>query len=222
MGKKKEKTGWRADRKPTGKRIVELQMTLALLASATRDVFKVAEDPHGRRPFQHAATEGIEVLNGGARAHLLHHKQIAALSQRYGLEEVVRWNPRKVSSVVESTTITAYFPPVCVCLTDIDLVPTAAGQSSGIRPRDGPHAGSLCDCGGDGAGTGGWRGQSNGPGAHHRSSGSAGKCRRGSVGQLSDTVEEVGGKLGASDGRHLSSISEVSISISIVSPNMRE
>jgi large subunit ribosomal protein L15 len=82
---------------PTGKRIVELQMTLALLGSATRDSFKVPEDPHGRRPFQHPATEGIEVLNGGARAHLLHHMQISALAQRSGLGDVVRWNPKNVS-----------------------------------------------------------------------------------------------------------------------------
>jgi large subunit ribosomal protein L15 len=71
-------------------------MTLALLGSSTKDVFKVKKDPHGREPFQHPATEGIEVLNGGARAHLLHHKQISTLSQQYGLHNVVRWNPRKV------------------------------------------------------------------------------------------------------------------------------
>ena len=81
----------------TGKRIVELQMTLALLGRATKDVFKVPEDPHGREAFQHPSTEGIEVLNGGARAHLLHHMQISALGQRHGLGDVVRWNPRKVS-----------------------------------------------------------------------------------------------------------------------------
>lgn len=80
----------------TGKRIVELQMTLALLGRSTKDVFKVPEDPHGREAFQHPATEGIEVLNGGARAHLLHHMQISALGQRYGLGDVVRWNPRNV------------------------------------------------------------------------------------------------------------------------------
>lgn len=72
-------------------------MTLALLSSSTKDVFKVQKDPHGREPFQHPATEGIEVLNGGARAHLLHHSRIASVAQRYGLQDVVRWNPRKVS-----------------------------------------------------------------------------------------------------------------------------
>ncbi|ERF68723.1 hypothetical protein EPUS_07141 [Endocarpon pusillum Z07020] len=82
-----------------GKRIVELQMSLALLGSSTRDVFKVAKDPHGRTPFQHPATEGIEVLNGGARAHLLHHSRISEMSQRYGLQHVVRWNPRKPESL---------------------------------------------------------------------------------------------------------------------------
>jgi large subunit ribosomal protein L15 len=71
-------------------------MTLALLGSSTKDVFKVLEDPHGREPFKHPATEGIEVLNGGARAHLLHHKQISGLSQQYGLQDIIRWNPRKV------------------------------------------------------------------------------------------------------------------------------
>lgn len=83
-----------------GRRIVELQMTLALLSSSAKDVFKVGEDPHGRDPFQHPAIEGIEVLNGGARAHLLHHKRIAETCQQYGLQHVIRWNPKRVSSRV--------------------------------------------------------------------------------------------------------------------------
>jgi hypothetical protein len=72
-------------------------LTLALLGSSTKDAFKVSEDAHGRNLFQHAATEGIEVLNGGIRAYLLHHAHIAEVSQKYGLQEVIRWNPRRVS-----------------------------------------------------------------------------------------------------------------------------
>lgn len=72
-------------------------MTLALLGSSTKEVFKVPKDPHGREPFQHPAIDGIEVLNGGARAHLLHHTRISGMSQQYGLQHVVRWNPRKVN-----------------------------------------------------------------------------------------------------------------------------
>lgn len=72
-------------------------MTLALLSSSAKDVFKVPKDPHGREPFRHPATEGIEILNGGARAHLLHHTRMAQMAQQYGLQHVIRWNPRRVS-----------------------------------------------------------------------------------------------------------------------------
>lgn len=80
-------------------------MTLALLGSSTKDVFKVSKDPYGREPFHHPATEGIEILNGRARAHLLHHKQISRVAFQYGLQTVIRWNPRKVTLLFVQCTM---------------------------------------------------------------------------------------------------------------------
>jgi hypothetical protein len=109
-------------------------MTLALLGSSAKDVFQVPKDAHGRDPFEHAATEGIEVLNGRARAHLLHHNRIAQLSQKHGLEEVIRWNPRKVS-------LRSYHYSKSGV-----LLSRAARNASCIWPGNGSHTSSLCHC----------------------------------------------------------------------------
>jgi large subunit ribosomal protein L15 len=81
----------------TGKRIVDLQTTLGLLTGSTSSRYlKGTKDPFGRQPFEHPALEGIECLNGGARDYFTHHKQLSILAQQYGLQDVVRWVPKKV------------------------------------------------------------------------------------------------------------------------------
>lgn len=79
-----------------GKRIVDLQTTLGLLTASTSSRYlKDTKDPSGRHPFEHPALEGIECLNGGARDYFTHHKQLSVLAQQYGLQDVVRWVPKK-------------------------------------------------------------------------------------------------------------------------------
>jgi hypothetical protein len=107
-------------------------MTLALLGSEMREVFQVPKDPHGREPFEHPAIDGIEVLNGGTRPYLLHHKQISALSQQYGLQNVIRWNPRKVCLLHQ------IWPSDLPLTTD-----AAARKSSGLWNGSRPYTSSL-------------------------------------------------------------------------------
>jgi len=79
-----------------GKRIVDLQTTLAMLTTTTSARYlKDYKDPYGRQPFEHPALEGIETLNGGARDYFTHHKQLSALAQNYGFQDVVRWVPKR-------------------------------------------------------------------------------------------------------------------------------
>jgi large subunit ribosomal protein L15 len=86
-----------------GKRIVDLQTTLALLTASTSvRHLKDTKDPFGRQPFEHPALEQIECLNGGARDVYTHHKQLSTLAQRYGLQDVVRWVPKKVRSLCQT------------------------------------------------------------------------------------------------------------------------
>ena len=85
-----------ADTTPTGKRIVELQTTLGILASTTSSRYlKDTRDSHDRTPFVHPALEGVETLSGGARDHFTHHKHIAELAKQYRLQDVIRWVPVK-------------------------------------------------------------------------------------------------------------------------------
>ena len=55
------------------------------------------EDPWGRTPFEHEDLKGLEALAGRGKDFLLHPKQIAQIAEKYGLPEVVRWEPREVS-----------------------------------------------------------------------------------------------------------------------------
>lgn len=81
----------------TGKRIVDLQTTLAMLTTTTSSKYlKDHEDPFGRQPFEDPALKGIETLNGGARDYFTHHKRLSELAQNYRFQDVVRWVPKRV------------------------------------------------------------------------------------------------------------------------------
>lgn len=84
---------------PLGKRILELQTSLALLSSfnATKYLQKDGIDPHGREPFVHPTTSNVEALLGNTKAYYMHHKQIARLADQYSIPSIVRWQPKNVS-----------------------------------------------------------------------------------------------------------------------------
>lgn len=83
-----------------GKRILELQCSIGLVTNTeSRPVRRVEEDAFGREPFNHPATDGVEVLTGKNKEALLEHKRVARVAEMYGIPEVVRWQPRDVSQV---------------------------------------------------------------------------------------------------------------------------
>lgn len=80
----------------TGKRIVQLQASLALVQDAGNFAKKTPEDPYGREPFKHQALEGLSNLSTNTKSFLTSKTKLAELAQRYELQEVIRWSPRKV------------------------------------------------------------------------------------------------------------------------------
>lgn len=96
-----------------GKRIVELQTSLGLLATrdASITLGKWSKDPHGREPFVHPATTNVEALSVGAKAFFMHHTPMSRLAEEYSIPSVVRWQPKDVSSshfFREQQTLTLY------------------------------------------------------------------------------------------------------------------
>ncbi|TKA61474.1 hypothetical protein B0A49_08595 [Cryomyces minteri] len=88
-----------------GKRIVDLQTSLALLNSPkSRQQAEAhsAGDPHGRTPFRHAALEGLEGLTPFAKAQATDKRRMAQLAEQYGLGRVMRWKPRKADNLQTS------------------------------------------------------------------------------------------------------------------------
>ncbi|KAK5937211.1 hypothetical protein PMZ80_010511 [Knufia obscura] len=80
-----------------GRQIVELQTSLGLLNNVDANGYMSnSQDAYGRQPFHHPSIENVEVLNGGGKQFFLHHKQISGVAARYGLPEVVRWQPKDV------------------------------------------------------------------------------------------------------------------------------
>lgn len=76
-----------------------------LTAADAGNYIRSSPDEHGRQPFHHPATQNVEVLNGGGKAYFMHHKQMSGVATRYGLPEVVRWQPKDVSCLVSAYKI---------------------------------------------------------------------------------------------------------------------
>ncbi|KAL1970888.1 hypothetical protein VTN77DRAFT_2722 [Rasamsonia byssochlamydoides] len=77
-----------------GKRIVQLQASLALVQDAGNFAREVPEDPHGRQPFTHPALDGLKNLTSNTRGFLTSKWKIAQLARDYDLQKVIRWAPR--------------------------------------------------------------------------------------------------------------------------------
>lgn len=82
-----------------GKWIVQLQASLALVRDTPSAQTIPEKDSYDRTPFQHPALEGLESLTDDARSHVVSKKQLAQLGQKYGLQDVVRWEPKNVSNL---------------------------------------------------------------------------------------------------------------------------
>jgi large subunit ribosomal protein L15 len=100
------KMKYSADEFRIGKRIVLLQASLVLIQEPTAYSKKIPEDPYGRTPFQHPALQGLDSLSTDAKSSMTDKKRLAALAKQYGLQEVLRWLPRKVRF---------QYPRLCSC-----------------------------------------------------------------------------------------------------------
>ena len=80
-----------------GKRIVDLQSSLAILSShAATGSPSPPPDDLEREPFQHPALESIPRLTEEVRKDVNSRKRMSDIAQRYGLLSVLRWKPKKV------------------------------------------------------------------------------------------------------------------------------
>ena len=81
----------------TGRRILNLQTTLALLHSpvATRTQSLPNSQDDGQ-PFAHPAMEGLANLGDVQITDILTKKRLARLATQMGMPEIMRWKPRDV------------------------------------------------------------------------------------------------------------------------------
>ncbi|KAJ5562465.1 hypothetical protein N7535_003081 [Penicillium sp. DV-2018c] len=75
-----------------GKRIVQLQASLALAQGAPRA--GPAPDKFGRVPFTHPALDGLHNLSSEKKRILTERQKLAELADKYDLQKVLRWSPR--------------------------------------------------------------------------------------------------------------------------------
>ena len=107
-----------------GKRIVQLQASLALAQNVSAPGAKNAQsqaqnDQFGRVPFTHPALDGLNNLSAETKKVLTERSKLAELGQKYDLQKVIRWSPRKVcpdASLVYSqlTTVSTARKPSCI------------------------------------------------------------------------------------------------------------
>lgn len=83
-----------------GKRVVDLQTSLALLNAANPEMQSgqaPEPDKFGRTPFQHRSLGGLQNITESAKATELDKSRLANLGKSYGLANVIRWKPKNVS-----------------------------------------------------------------------------------------------------------------------------
>jgi large subunit ribosomal protein L15 len=78
-----------------GKRIVDLQCSLALLRSPPPPSMNLAD----RNIFKHPSLEGVENLTPFAKARILSVERLSNLARTYGMDRVVRWQPKNADNL---------------------------------------------------------------------------------------------------------------------------
>ncbi|KAL9584696.1 MAG: hypothetical protein Q9212_001952 [Teloschistes hypoglaucus] len=79
-----------------GRRIIELQASLSLIAGSTTTSEPARPDEYGREPFKHQALTGLAGLTKDRKLVAISKTRMAQLAARYGLTSVLRWKPKKV------------------------------------------------------------------------------------------------------------------------------
>lgn len=87
-----------------GRRIIELQTSLALIHGASADTFTPTPDQYGREPFSHPALQGLDGLTENAKSIVTEKRRLSQLAERYGLDDVLRWKPKRVGAPCFSKT----------------------------------------------------------------------------------------------------------------------
>lgn len=75
---------------------MQLQASLALVQNPATASAPVVEDQHGRVPFSHPALDGLKNLSSSTKSFLTDRAKLAELAQKYEMQRVLRWSPRKV------------------------------------------------------------------------------------------------------------------------------
>lgn len=115
-----------------GKRIVQLQASLALVQNPNTSSMTATTDEFGRTPFTHPALDGLKNLSSNAKSSLTDRTKLAELAQRYKMLEVLRWAPKTVG----------FLGPRWITWL---LTASIARQPSRIRSRAGSRAHPLRD-----------------------------------------------------------------------------
>lgn len=56
------------------------------------------DDDFGRKPYLHPALNGLPGLTEEAQGAVLSKQRLSQLAERYGLDKVTRWTPKRVST----------------------------------------------------------------------------------------------------------------------------
>ncbi|KAF1830814.1 hypothetical protein BDW02DRAFT_506678 [Decorospora gaudefroyi] len=102
-----------------GRRIVELQTSQALINSPQENQWprdangKPQNDEFGRKPYLHPALNGLQGLSDEAEGLVLNRARLAPIAERYGLDKVTRWVPKRADNLkgsgIESVLMTSLY-----------------------------------------------------------------------------------------------------------------
>lgn len=79
-----------------GRRIIELQASLHMIAASAAIPEPTGADPWGREPFEDRALAGLAGLTLERKRAVLDKKRMAQLAKKYGMIPVLRWKPKFV------------------------------------------------------------------------------------------------------------------------------
>ena len=122
----------------TGKRIMELQTSLALLDApqpSSAAASNVPPDPYNRKPSRDVALEGIENVTDVTVSKAIDKTRLADLAQRYGIHQVVRWKPRQINRLKASGVETVLAHTMYAIVGAVALRRGGAVATSIVRER---------------------------------------------------------------------------------------
>lgn len=102
-----------------GRRIVELQTSQALINSPQETQWPRDErgqpinDEFGRKPYLHPALSGLQGLTDEAEGLVLNKSRLSQIAERYGLDKVTRWTPKRADNLqgsgIETVLMTSLY-----------------------------------------------------------------------------------------------------------------